>query len=176
MDGTLTRDMTSHGSEETTVMPPQHAEEDFDDLYDFLSHHDNDSLDTPCLQDGEGKKIPVPKEIFDVLIQVSEAMRQGKAVSVVPVSMTLTTSQAADMLGVSRQTLVRLLEKGGIPFERPSRHRKVRLTDLLAYKRQRQVEKHHALDEMTRMAVEDDLYEDTSADYEQVLPSVRKGE
>lgn len=176
MDGTLTRDMTSHGSEETTVMPPQHAEEDFDNLYDFLSRYANDSADTPCLQDGDGKKIPVPKEIFDVLVQVSEAMKQGKAVSVVPVSMTLTTSQAADMLGVSRQTLVRLLERGKIPFERPSRHRKIRLTDLQAYKRQRQVEKHHALDEMARMAVEDDLYEDTSDDYAQVLARVRKGE
>lgn len=176
MNAVSTHNMTSHAVGETTVMPPQHAEKDFDDLYDFLSSHANDSIGTPCLQDGDGKTIPVPKEIFDVLVQVSEAMRQGKAVSVVPVSMTLTTSQAADMLGISRQTLVRLLESGRIPFERPSRHRKIRLTDLLAYKHQRQVEKHHALDEMARMAVEDHLYEDTADDYAQVLDRVRRGE
>ncbi len=176
MGSSSTIRLTRHGSEETTVMPPQQDGGDFDDLYAFLADHEDSDLDVPCLQDGTGKKIPVPKEIFDVLIQVSQAMREGKAVSVVPVSMTLTTSQAADMLGVSRQTLVRLLEKGSIPFERPSRHRKIRLTDLLAYKRQRQVEKHHALDEMTRMAVEDGLYRDASEDYEQALTSVRKGE
>lgn len=159
---------------ESTVMPPQGAEQDYDDLYAFLAEHADDRAGVPCLQDGKGRSIPVPKEIFSVLVRVSEAMKQGQAVSVVPVSMTLTTSQAADMLGVSRQTVVRLLEKGEIPFEQPSRHRRIRLTDLLAFKRRRQSEKRHALDEMTRMAVEDNLYDDTPEDYEIELARIRK--
>lgn len=164
-----------HDIGETTVMPPEGAEQDYDELYEFLSKHVNDSAGVPCLQDGNGNRIPVPKEIFDVLVQVVEAMKQGKAVSVVPVSMTLTTSQAADLLGVSRQTLVRLLKKGEIPFEQPSRHRRVRLTDLLAYKHQRHIAKHHALDEMTRMAVEDHLYDDDADEYAGALARIRKG-
>ena len=162
-------------NEETTVMPSQGIGQDYDDLYAFLTKLADDQAGMPCLQDGQGRSIPVPREIFDVLVRISEAMKQGKAVSVIPVSMTLTTSQAADMLGISRQTLVRLLDKGEIPFERPSRHRKIRLTDLLSFKRRRQSERRHALDEMTRMAVEDNLYNDTPDDYAAELVRIRKG-
>jgi excisionase family DNA binding protein len=38
-----------------------------------------------------------------------------------------TAKTAADLLGISHTTLVRLLETGAIPFEKPSRHRKVHL-------------------------------------------------
>lgn len=45
--------------------------------------------------------------------------------------LTLSTQEAADLLRISRTALVRLLETGATPFEKPSRHRKVRLDDLL---------------------------------------------
>ena len=50
--------------------------------------------------------------MVDVLRRVAEAMRQGMAVSVVPRHTVLSTQQAADMLGISRPTLVRMLEEG----------------------------------------------------------------
>jgi excisionase family DNA binding protein len=57
--------------------------------------------------------------------------------------MTLSTQEAADMLRISRTTLVRLLEHGAIPYEKPSKHRRVRLDDLLEYRRRQR----HAADE-----------------------------
>ena len=43
------------------------------------------------------------------------------------------TTQEAPTPGIARPTLVRILERGEIPMEKPSRHRFVRLQDLLAY-------------------------------------------
>jgi excisionase family DNA binding protein len=60
-------------------------------------------------------------------------MAQGKAVTVAPHNLQLTTQEAADLLGISRPTLVRLLERGDIPLTKPNRHPRVQLIDVLAY-------------------------------------------
>ena len=70
--------------------------------------------------------------------------------------------EAADLLGVSRPTVVKLLESGEIPFEQPGRHRRVRLADVLAYRERASVERRAALDQMVEIADEADLYERTS--------------
>lgn len=76
---------------------------------------------------------PLTRELADVLLQVAEQLSRGKAVFVAPCDTQLTTQDAADMLGVSRPTLVKLLERGEIPFTRIGRHRRVRLADLQRY-------------------------------------------
>jgi excisionase family DNA binding protein len=75
--------------------------------------------------------------VHRVLRQVVEAMRQGLAVTVAPQSLVLTTQQAADLLGVSRPTLIKLLDQDRIGYERIGTHRRVQLRDLLAYRDQR---------------------------------------
>jgi excisionase family DNA binding protein len=67
--------------------------------------------------------------------EIIDVLKAGLAVTVAPHHLTLSTQEVADLLRISRTTLVRLLETGAIPFEKPSRHRKVRLDDLLEYHR-----------------------------------------
>ena len=66
------------------------------------------------------------------------ALSEGRAISITPLSTRLTTQQAADFLGISRPTLVRLLDRDEIPYSRPRRHRQVLLADLLEYNERQQ--------------------------------------
>lgn len=84
--------------------------------------------------------VELSAEVVDILRHVVEVMRQGTAVRVVPQHTMLSTQQAADLLGVSRPTLIRILDDGEIPFFLKRRHRQLCLTDVLEYqKRQRRI-------------------------------------
>ncbi len=58
---------------------------------------------------------PLPEEVYRILAGVVEALREGKVITIVPQTQRLTTQEAADFLGVSRPTLVKLLEQGKFP-------------------------------------------------------------
>ncbi|MCY3892005.1 MAG: helix-turn-helix domain-containing protein [Acidimicrobiaceae bacterium] len=111
----------------------------------------------------EGERVVLPAEVFDVLRDVVDVMSQGQAVVVAPVHQRLTTQEAADLLGMSRPTFVKLLDAGQIPYDRPRRHRRVRLDDLLAYTERRSAESRAALDRMVEIAQEAGMYERTAA-------------
>lgn len=90
--------------------------------------------------------IELPESVYRVLRQVVEAMSTGKAVTVAPQSTQLTTQQAADLLGVSRPTVVKLIEEGTLPAETPGKRRRlVKLDDLLTYRARRREEQYRAL-------------------------------
>ena len=84
-----------------------------------------------------GERVAVPAELHRVLLQVVEAMNQGLAVSITPQTLQLTTQQAADLLGISRPTVIKLLEDDQIPYERLGTHRRLQLRDVLDYREQR---------------------------------------
>ena len=153
-----------------TVLPPEDLEAMLD-LSRFLDRHPEPA----ALVGPDGQTVPLPLEAFRVLVAVAAAMREGKAITVAPIDQLLTTQEAADFLGISRPTLVKLLESGEMPFERPGagRHRRVRLQDLLRYRDRRRVERRAALDTLAREAVEDGLY-DATADYTAALKAARK--
>lgn len=95
---------------------------------------------------GEHEHVEIPESAHRVLLQVLEAMKAGKAVTVVPQSQLLTTQQAAELLGVSRPTVVRLIEDGVLPAETPGKRRRmVKLDDLLAYRARKREEQYRAL-------------------------------
>lgn len=107
-----------------------------------------------ALVDPEGTSRAVPDEIFRILEQVTNALAAGQGITVVPQGMTMTTQQAADYLGISRPTLVRLLEAGEIPFTSPGRHRRVLLHDLVEYQERARSERRDALRELAKSSLE----------------------
>ncbi len=102
-----------------------------------------------------GDQVEIPAEIYEVLVKAVEAMQNGMAVTITPNSMTLTTQQAAEILGVTRPTIVRFLDAGKMPFEKPGSHRRVKLEDVLAFKAARKAAQYGALDLIGVAADED---------------------
>jgi excisionase family DNA binding protein len=66
----------------------------------------------------------------------------------------LATFQAADIANVSRAEIMRLLDAGEIPWERPGRHRLIRCRDLIAYLRADDARRMQAADELSRLGQE----------------------
>ncbi|WP_336248985.1 helix-turn-helix domain-containing protein [Stomatohabitans albus] len=160
-----------------TYFPPTHDEDKHkaqalqqtvDKLEEATSNIGNQ---TPSLiiNDGSGTSIDLPPDVLPVLIQVIEAMSQGLAISLVPHNMVLTTQEAADMLGISRPTLVRMLEDGKIPFERRNRHRRLYLRDVVEYRERQRLVSHDALSDMVSDAESLGLYE---IDHDEIIASL----
>jgi excisionase family DNA binding protein len=102
----------------------------------------------------KGESIPLPESVFYVLERVAEVMARGDSITVVPVGREVTTQQAADLLNVSRQYLVRLLDEGRIPFRKTGKHRRVRIEDVLSFKQTRDKDRRAGLRELSRMTEE----------------------
>lgn len=117
----------------------------------------------PALIGIDGDRTAVPAAMVDVLRQVAESLSHGLGVTVAPLNALMTTQEAADFLGVSRPTLVRILDRGDIPMERPGRHRYVRLSDLLAHQERVRSTRADALTAMAAEAERSGLYEATDA-------------
>jgi excisionase family DNA binding protein len=103
--------------------------------------------------------LEIPDTVFELLRQILHSMEQGKAISIVPIMQDLTTQQAAEMLGVSRPFLVKLLNSDALPFHMVGTHRRVYLRDLLAYKERRDHERHLAINRIAQAADDAGLYD-----------------
>ncbi len=72
----------------------------------------------------------------------------------------LTTSQAAEILGVSRPTVVGLVDTGRLPASRVGTHRRIAAADLLAYRAEVEFDADQAMDELVGLSEDLGLYSD----------------
>jgi len=121
-------------------------------LFALLAQVDSDQV---RLVVGKGEPIAVPSLVVDLLRQVSAVLDRGDGVVVSEVARELTTSEAARVLGVSRPTLIGLLDRNEIDSHRVGTHRRVALGDVLAYRRQRISQQREAYEAL--MAEQDEL-------------------
>jgi excisionase family DNA binding protein len=107
----------------------------------------------------DGRQLAIPEPVHDLLLLILKNLQAGKAISIVPEHQQLTTQRAANILGVSRPFLVKLLENGDIPFHMVGSHRRIYLRDLLDYKRRRDAARHEAINNMARAEMEAGTYD-----------------
>lgn len=87
-----------------------------------------------------GNSVEISARAHSALAELFDALAAGKAVDITPVEEFISTREAAALLGVSRPTLVKLLDEGHIDFDRPGSHRRVRresVEDFLETRRSR---------------------------------------
>lgn len=93
--------------------------------------------------------VDIPTPAVRLLREVLDQMAHGRGVALTPLHAELTTRQAAELLQVSRTHLVQLLDEGRIPCRRVGSHRRVRVEDILAHRRETESRRREALDELT---------------------------
>lgn len=103
-------------------------------------------------ESGDKQILQVPALALRLFGEILSEMAVGHAVRVVAIHAELSTQEAADLLNVSRPTLVKLLDEGVMPHTKAGSHRRVKLTDLLAYQEQRDAASRAAMDEIAAQA------------------------
>lgn len=107
----------------------------------------------------DGKTQSLPVSLDEFLVKLIGDVSEGQSVTIVQNDAQLTTVEGARMLGVSRQFLIKLLERGDISHHMVGTHRRIYVRDLLAYKAKRDSNRRKILDELTRAESEDGLYD-----------------
>ncbi len=145
----------------TPVSAPPAEQVGVADLYRVLGGLSHGPRRAPAcrLVGPKGEEVALPDAVFYVLERVVEVLARGDSVTVVPVGKALTTQQAADLLNVSRQYLVRLLDEGRIAFTKTGKHRRLRIEDVLAFKERRDGERKNALRDLSQLTEEFGGYE-----------------
>lgn len=150
--------MTAQPLDQQTYAPA--SNDKVGEVLSFIKAHEGARGSRPAARyflagPNEGDHVELPESVYGALIKVVEAMAAGKAVTVAPQNQLLTTQQAADLLGVSRPTVIKLIESGELPAETPgTRRRMIKLDDVLACKARRREAQYAALMEMAI----DDIY------------------
>lgn len=120
----------------SVVLPEDNTREQAGAVEEFLDRGRAQGTFTAKLVSPHGDSVTVPAELFTVLSQIAGILARGDGVSVSPVASELTTTEAARMLGMSRPTLIHLLDTDQLRSRRVGTHRRVLLEDALSYKRE----------------------------------------
>jgi len=103
---------------------------------------------------GNDQELILPHAAELLIAHLLTEMAQGNAVTLIPVHAELTTQEAADFLNVSRPYLIRLLEEGKMQFRMVGTHRRVKFSDLTAYKKDFEAAQKAAFEELAAQSQE----------------------
>ncbi len=82
---------------------------------------------------GSDELISIPLKALKLFTSILSNMAEGKSIALLPTDAEISTQQAAEILNVSRPHIIKLLEKGNIPYKKVGSHRRILLQDILEY-------------------------------------------
>lgn len=104
----------------------------------------------------ENKTINIPVDLVNFVEQIICEVAKGNSITLVPNSQEISTTEASEILEVSRQHLIELLEleEIPIPFRRVGKHRRLRAEDVINYKNKIDEQRLKTLEELAKQAQE----------------------
>lgn len=106
---------------------------------------------------GEHDRVELTEQLHAILKQVVQALSHGQSISILTRDQEISTQQAADILGLSRPTVVKLIDEGDLSAYVPGAvRRKLRLADVLAYREELRARRNQFLTESSAEYEEDD--------------------
>ncbi|HIT74803.1 MAG TPA: excisionase family DNA-binding protein [Candidatus Avipropionibacterium avicola] len=109
-----------------------------------------------------GDRIELTEQLHEILKRVVQALSNGQSISILTRDQEISTQQAAEILGLSRPTVVRLIEDGELPAHVPGAvRRKLRLADVLAYREELRERRNRFI---TETSVDEDYSDDEVAE------------
>ncbi|MFD1677410.1 helix-turn-helix domain-containing protein [Alicyclobacillus fodiniaquatilis] len=136
-------------------------DKEFDSIKKLVSSLDTapDENEFVIVDQVHNVRIELPHALYRVLVDAAHQLAKGNTVGVLHYEQDITTQQAAEILQVSRPYVVKILEAGEIPYHMVGSHRRIRLADLLEYKKSRDTTRREKLNDLIRISESSGLYE-----------------
>ncbi|HZJ09137.1 MAG TPA: helix-turn-helix domain-containing protein [Trueperaceae bacterium] len=85
-----------------------------------------------------GCELPMPKSLLELIVRAGDELAAGESVVVASDDELLTTTQAAELLNLSRPSVVNICDSGRLPYQLAGKHRRLRLADVLEFRDRRE--------------------------------------
>lgn len=107
----------------------------------------------------EHDRVELTEQLHAILKQVVHALSHGQSISILTRDQEISTQQAAEILGLSRPTVVKLIDDGELTAHVPGAvRRRLRLADVLAYREELRARRNQFLNDSA--AAYDDATDD----------------
>ena len=103
------------------------------------------------IQESE-ETVAIPLKALKLLTSIISNMAEGKSMALMATDTEVTTQQAAEILNVSHPYIIKLLEKGEIPFKKIGSHRRILLQDILDYESKLKIRRRTKLNSLAKEA------------------------
>lgn len=100
------------------------------------------------------ESVELPKVASDLLLSILNNIANGNASDLNQHQKVISTQEAAEVLQISRPTVVQLCEEGKLSFFKVGTHRRLLHNDVLEFKRKRQCQREDALQSLAKQAQE----------------------
>lgn len=122
------------------ITPTPNDADELAKVRSFIDAHDarHDTSPEPAFflsGASEHDRVELTEQLHEILKRVVHALSHGQSISILTRDQEISTQQAAEILGLSRPTVVRLIEDGELHAHVPGAvRRKLRLADVLGYR------------------------------------------